>query len=115
MKKVMFVMILALLLIPVALNAQVNQVNQDNIKNEINEYLTNKSYSLQELNTKLVDEYGINNIKFVKLENGKYIPVKAEEVKAMSNAPVSPQVVTVFAVIGAVFVALVVLRALLVP
>ncbi|MCX6163451.1 MAG: hypothetical protein NTU73_01090 [Ignavibacteriae bacterium] len=85
---------------------------QDNIKNEINIYLDKNINTLQELNSKLVDEYGLNNIQFVKLENGRYIPVKANEVKKISEVQVSSDVILVFAIIGAVLVALLLLRAL---
>jgi len=111
MKRVIFASIL-ILFIPLFLNAQDKVIAQDNIKNEINIYLDKSINSLQELNSNLVDEYGINKIEFVKLENGKYIPVKASEVKKITEVQFSSDVIIIFAIIGAVLVALLVLRAL---
>ena len=110
MKRVIFVSIL-IIFIPLLLNAQ------DNIKNEINNYLTKTSYTMQELNSKMLDEYGINNVKFVKLENGKYIPikeipVKGTEINQNSEVQIDSDVILIFAIIGAVLVGLLVLRAL---
>jgi hypothetical protein len=105
MKKLIFVSVLILLL-PMFIKAQ------DNIKDEINIYLDKNIHSLQELNAKMVDEYGLNNIQFVKLENGRYIPVKANDVKKISEVQVSSDVILVFAIIGAVLVALLLVRAL---
>jgi hypothetical protein len=105
MKKVIFTSILILFL-PLLLKAQ------DNIKNEFNNYVSKTTSTLQELNSNLVDEYGMKNIKFLKLENGKYIPIKAEEVKDISQVQISSDVILIFAIIGAVLVGLLILRSL---
>jgi len=108
MKKLIFVGIL-MFFITVFLNAQ------DNIKKEIDNYVDKSTHSLQELNSKLMDEYGTNNIKFVKLENGKYIPVRAKDLsdaKDISEAQISSDVIIIFAIIGAVLVGLLLLRSL---
>jgi hypothetical protein len=105
MKRIIFVSIFIFCL-SLFLNAQ------DNIKSEINVYLDKNINTLQELNSKLVDEYGMNDIQFVKLENGRYIPVKANDVNKISEVQVSSDVILVFAIIGAVLVALLLLRAL---
>lgn len=85
---------------------------QDNLQNEITTYVVTNAHSFQELSTKFVDEYGTKNIKFMKLENGRYIPVKANEVKNISENQVSSDVILIFAIIGAVVVALLILRSL---
>jgi lipopolysaccharide export system protein LptC len=114
MKNLIFVIILTIFL-PILLKAQDNV--QDNIKKEVNNYLTKEAYSMQELNTKLLDEYGIKNIEFVKLENGKYIPVKENQVKKfdgkdIEETQISSDVILIFAIIGAVLVGLLILRAI---
>jgi lipopolysaccharide export system protein LptC len=114
MKNLIFVIILTIFL-PILLKAQDNV--QDNIKKEVNNYLTKEAYSMQELNTKLLDEYGIKNIEFVKLENGKYIPVKENQVKKfdgkdIEETQISSDVILIFAIIGAVLVALLILRSI---
>jgi len=104
MKNVIFAAILIIFL-PMFLNAQ------DNIKNEINNYPDKNIHSLQELNSKLLDGYGINN-DFMKLENGKYTPIKAIDIKKISETQISSDVIIVFAIIGAVLVGLILLRSL---
>jgi hypothetical protein len=105
MKRLIFISVLVLFL-PLLLKAQTS------VKDEINVYLDKNIHSLQELNAQLVDEYGLKDIQFVKFENGRYIPLKAEEVKNISQVQVSSDVILVFAIIGAVLVALLLLRAL---
>jgi hypothetical protein len=105
MKRLIFISVLVLFL-PLLLKAQTS------VKDEINVYLDKNIHSLQELNAQLVDEYGLKDIQFVKLENGRYIPLKAEEVKSISQVQISSDVILVFAIIGAVLVALLLLRAL---
>ncbi|HEY5536632.1 MAG TPA: hypothetical protein VIL99_17080 [Ignavibacteria bacterium] len=111
MKRLIFVSILMLFL-PLFINAQ------GIINKEINNYLAKSTYTMQELNSKLLDQYGVNNIKFVQLENGKYIPVNVSEVnkisegKIVSEAQISSDVIIIFAIIGAVLVALILLRSI---
>jgi hypothetical protein len=105
MKKLILVSVLFLFL-PMFIKAQ------DNIKDEINIYLDKNVHTLQELNAKMVDEYGLNNIQFMKLENGRYIPVKANDIKKISEVQVSSDVILVFAIIGVVLVAILLVRAL---
>jgi hypothetical protein len=101
-----------MLFLPMFINAQ------GIINKEINNYLNKSVYTLQELNSKMVDEYGINKIEFVKLENGKYIPVNVSEVnkisegKIVSETQISSDVIIIFAIIGAVLVGLILLRSL---
>jgi hypothetical protein len=85
---------------------------QDNLQNEMTTYVVKNAHSIQELSTKLVDEYGTNHIKFMKLENGRYIPIQANDVKSISETQVSSDVILIFAIIGAVLVGLILLRAL---
>jgi len=59
-----------------------------------------------------VDEYGIKKLEFVKLENGNYIPVRTNEVKKATEVQFSSDVIIIFAIIGAVLVALLVLKSL---
>jgi|GEM_PF-5715769 hypothetical protein len=108
MKKFIFISVLVLF-VPILLRAQDN-VNND--KKDFNTYVTKSIDNVQELSSNLVDEYGLKNIQFVKFENGKYIPIKAEEVKKISQVQFSSDVILVFAIIGAVLVALILLRAL---
>jgi len=111
MKRLIFVGILMLFL-PMFINAQ------GIINKEINNYLAKSTYTMQELNSKLLDQYGVNNIKFVQLENGTYIPVKVNETKDISDAKIvsetqiSSDVIIIFAIIGAVLVALILLRSI---
>lgn len=114
MKKVIFISILFLFL-PLILNAQ------DNTKKEINNYAQIINYqdktvnTLQELNSNLVDKYGINNLKFVKFENGKYIPVRASEVKKINDiteAQISDDVILIAAIVGVILVAIIVIKSL---
>ncbi|MFC2092515.1 hypothetical protein ACFLSV_01320 [Bacteroidota bacterium] len=114
MKKVIFICILFLFL-PLILNAQ------DNIKKETNNYAQIINYqdktvsTLQELNSNLVDEYGINNLKFVKFENGKYIPVRASEVKKINDiteTQISDDVILIAAIVGVILVAIIVIKSL---
>lgn len=97
--------------LPLFLNAQ------GIMKKEINNYLDKGIYTMQELKSNLLDEYGIKNIQFVKLENGKYIPVKTEtknisEGQVISENQFSSDTIIIFAIIGAVLVALILLRSL---
>ena len=111
MKKIIFISILILFL-PIFSKAQ---DNFDNVKKDVSTYMTKSTNSLQELSSNLVDEYGLKNIQFLKFENGKYIPVKAEEVKKITNiseVQISSDVILIFAIIGAVLVGLILLRAL---
>ena len=105
MKKFIFISVLVLF-VPILLRAQ------DNVKKEFDSYITKSIDNVQELSSNLVDEYGLKDIQFVKFENGKYIPIKAEEVKKISQVQFSSDVILVFAIIGAVLVALILLRAL---
>ena len=92
-------------------NAQGNNLN-GNIKKEVNKYLTMKINSLADLNSKLVDEYGLNKLRFLKLENGTYVPLTPTEGKDISEIMVSQEVIVIFAIIGAVLIGLILLRAL---
>lgn len=40
----------------------------ENIKKEVNNYLANNTQTLQDMSSKLPDLYGLNTIKFVKME-----------------------------------------------
>jgi Zn-dependent membrane protease YugP len=105
MKKLIFISVLVFFL-PLFLKAQ------DKVKSDMNNYVTMTATSLQELSTNLVDEYGLKNIQFVKLENGNYIPIKTEEVKKINQVQFSSDTILIFAIIGAVLVAVILLRAL---
>lgn len=105
MKKLILLSVMILFL-PLLLMAQTG------VKDEINVYLDKNINTLQELNTKLVDVYGLKDIQFVKFENGKYIPVKATEVKKITEVQISSDVILIFAIIGAVLVGLILLRSL---
>jgi hypothetical protein len=105
MKRLILLSVLILFL-PLLLKAQTS------VKDEINVYLDKSINTLQDLNTKLVDEYGLKDIQFVKFENGKYIPVKATEVKKITEVQISSDVILIFAIIGAVLVGLILIRAL---
>ncbi|MBN1633338.1 MAG: hypothetical protein JW917_04145 [Ignavibacteria bacterium] len=111
MKKLMLVSILILFL-PLFLNAQ------DDIKKEINNFPDKNTQTLQELNSNLLDQYGINNLKYVKLEEGKYIPVKVNEVKRVNDVKgvmetmLSQDVIIIFAIIGAILVGFLIIKAL---
>jgi hypothetical protein len=85
---------------------------QDNLQNEMTKYVVSNAHSIQELSTKLVDEYETKHMKFMKLENGRYIPVKANEIKSIEKTQVSSDVILIFAIIGAVLVGLLIIRAL---
>ncbi len=115
MKK-LFLIALLMVFLPMFINAQDNAV-QENIKSEVNNYINKGSYSMQELNSTLLQEYGIQNIEFVKLENGKYIPVREDQIKKGfgdkgEETQISSDVILIFAIIGAVLVALILLRSL---
>jgi hypothetical protein len=115
MKKLLLIAVIMIFL-PMFLAAQDNAV-QENIKNEVTNYLNKSSYSMQELNSTLLQEYGIQNIEFVKLENGKYIPVREDQLKKSDGnkgmeTQISSDVILIFAIIGAVLVALILLRSL---
>ena len=86
--------------------------SQDIVKKEITRYLTSTTSTFQELNSNLVDEYGLKNIQFLKLEEGKYIPMKPDEVQKISDVQFSSDTILIFAIIGAVLVALILLRSL---
>ena len=86
---------------------------QSVIKKEVDKYIVETANSLQELNLKLVDEYGLNNIQFLKLEDGKYIPMKPDESQNNNEVQISQDVIVIFAIIGAVLVGLMILRAIL--
>ena len=86
--------------------------SQDIVKKEITHYLTSTTSTFQELNSSLVDEYGLKNIQFLKLEEGKYIPMKPDEVQKISEVQISSDTILIFAIIGAVLVALILLRSI---
>jgi hypothetical protein len=86
--------------------------SQDIVKKEITRYLTSTTSTFQELNSNLVDEYGLKNIQFLKLEDGKYIPMKPDEVQKISDVQFSSDTILIFAIIGAVLVALILLRSI---
>jgi hypothetical protein len=86
--------------------------SQDIVKKEITRYLTSSTSTFQELNSNLVDEYGLKNIQFLKLEDGKYIPMKPDEVQKISDVQFSSDTILIFAIIGAVLVALILLRSI---
>ena len=111
MKKVILISILILFL-PLFLSAQ------DDIKKEINNFPDKNTQTLQELNSNLLDQYGINNLKFMKLEDGKYIPVKVNEVKELNEVKgitetmISQEVIIIFAILGAILVAVLIIKAI---
>jgi hypothetical protein len=106
MKKLILIIVL-ILFTPLFLKSQ------DIVKKEITKYLTKTEFTLQELNSNLVNEYGLKNIQFLKLENGRYIPMKQDEVQKVSDVQISQDVIVIFAIIGAVLVGLIILRAIL--
>ena len=115
MKKFVFISLLIIFL-PLFLNAQDN-AGQEIIKNNVNNSILESAYSMQELNSKLLDQYGIKNIKFVKLENGKYIPIKENQVKELEGkdiqeTQISSDVILIFAIIGAILVAVLIIQAI---
>ena len=115
MKKFIFISLLIVFL-PLFLNAQDN-AGQDIIKNNVNSSVLESAYSMQELNATLLDQYGLNNVKFVKLENGKYIPIKEKQVrelegKDIQDTQISSETILIFAIIGAILVAVLLLRAI---
>ncbi len=105
MKKLILISVL-ILFMPLFLKSQ------DIVKKEIHNYLTSTTTTLQELSSNLVDEYGLKNIQFLKLEEGKYIPMKPDEVQKVSDVQISSDVIIIFAIIGAVLVALILLRSI---
>jgi hypothetical protein len=105
MKKLILITVL-ILFMPLFLKSQ------DIVKKEITRYLTSTTSTFQELNSNLVDEYGLKNIQFLKLEDGKYIPMKPDEVQKISDVQFSSDTILIFAIIGAVLVALILLRSL---
>lgn len=102
MKKTIFTAVLMLLL-PLFINAQ------DNINNDINNSPNKTTYTMQELNSKVLDGYGSNHT-FIKLQNGRYVPVNALDIKKISETQIDSDVILIFAIIGAVLVALILLR-----
>lgn len=114
MYKVIFISILFLFL-PFILNAQESIQKDINSYAQLDNYQDKTTHTLQELNSKLLDDYGINNLKFVKFENGKYIPVRASEVKDIKDiteAQISSDVILIFAIIGAILVAVILIKSL---
>lgn len=115
MKKLVFISLLIVFL-PLFLYAQDN-AGQDIINSKVNNKILESAYSMQELNSKLLDQYGLNNIEFVKLENGKYIPIKEKQVrelegKDLQEAQISSEVILIFAIIGAILVAVLIIKAI---
>jgi len=105
MKKLIFISIL-ILFMPLFLKSQ------DIVKKEITHYLASTTTTLQELNSNLVDEFGLKNIRFLKLEDGKYIPMKPDEVQKISEVQFSSDTILIFAIIGAILVAVILIRAI---
>jgi len=108
MKKLIFISVL-ILFMPLFLKSQ------DIVKKEITHYLASTTTTLQELSSNLVDEYGLKNIQFLKLEEGKYIPMKLAEVQKIQNvseAQFSSDTILIFAIIGAILVAVILIRAI---
>lgn len=115
MKKFIFISLLVIFL-PLFLNAQDN-AGQNIIKNNVNSSILENAYSMQELNANLLDQYGLNNVEFVKLENGKYIPIKEKQVrelegKDIQDTQISSETILIFAIIGAILVAVLLIRAI---
>lgn len=75
MKKIIFMAIIVFLY-----SQCVNAQNEDGFKIPVKD-----PNSLQEIHSKLLDEFGMKNIQFVKIQDGKYIHVKIEEVKKISD------------------------------
>lgn len=105
MKKLIFISVL-ILFMPLFLKSQ------DIVKKEITHYLASTTTTLQELNSNLVDEFGLKNIRFLKLEDGKYIPMKPDEVQKISEVQFSSDTILIFAIIGAILVAVILIRAI---
>ncbi len=84
--------------------------SQNIVKKEITHYLASTTTTMQELSSNLVDEYGLKNIQFLKLEDGKYIPMKPDEVQKISEVQIDSDVILIFAIIGVVLVVLLLLR-----
>jgi|WetSurMetagenome_2_1015567.scaffolds.fasta_scaffold92685_4 hypothetical protein len=105
MKKIIFAAIIVLFYTQLV-SAQ-NTVKKEN-------YLVSLkgTHTFEEVYTTLADAYGIKNIQFVELKNGSYIPVRTDEVKGINQVQVSMEVITIFAIIGAVLVAILILRAI---
>jgi hypothetical protein len=115
MKK-LILMSLLIMFLPMFLSAQDND-GQQTIKDGVNNQILKSAYSMQELNSKLLDAYGMQNVEFVKLEGGKYIPIKEKQVKELEGkdiqeTQISSDVILIFAIIGAVLVGLLILRAI---
>jgi hypothetical protein len=115
MKK-LILMSLLIMFLPMFLSAQDNAA-MDNIKSGVNNQILKSAYSMQELNSKLLDAYGMQNVEFVKLEGGKYIPIKEKQVKELEGkdiqeTQISSDVIIIFAIIGAVLVGLLILRSI---
>ena len=101
-----FITLIILSLFAVTLFAQEYNKNESII-------VTSKNKStIKELYSKIVNEYGMNNIKFVKLVNGNYVPVTSSDIQKTNEVQIDQDVITIFAIIGAILVAIIVLRAI---
>jgi len=105
MKKI--ILITLLLFLAQILNAQIN------VKNNFYKYPDKNVFSVQNLNTNVIGEYGLKDLKFMKQQNGKYIPVRFEDIGKNTDVQISQDVITIFAIIGGVVVAIILLRVLL--
>jgi len=68
--------------------------------------------TVQQLSGKIIDQYGLKNLKFMKLENGNYVPLRNDEVKDVyaADALDTTTIIIILAVIGAIAVILFIFR-----
>ncbi|CAN5579911.1 hypothetical protein BH10BAC5_BH10BAC5_20350 [soil metagenome] len=85
------------------------------VQNKVNTYLTqNPKASLEDLKATMVDEYGIKDMKLMKLNNGNY--VKVDNMKSVEKKPGeiaeldTYTIVIILAVIGAIAVILLIFK-----
>ncbi len=74
--------------------------------------ITEKNLNLKQLSSSLIDEYGFQNLKFMKMKDGRYITLKSEELKNLNEELYldTNTVIIILAIIGAIALVLLIFR-----
>jgi|GEM_PF-3962154 hypothetical protein len=74
--------------------------------------ITGNNLNLKQLSSSLIDEYGLQNLKFMKTKDGRYISLKSEELKKLNEEMYldTNTIIIILAIIGAIALVLLIFR-----